>query len=679
LIVANHESFLDGVLLALFLPDRPLFVVHTWVQESKWLRPFLSFVDFVAVDPLNPMALKKVMKALQGGRSVVIFPEGRLTVTGSLMKVYEGPAYIAAKMQVPVIPVHISGTVYLPWTRLSAPHPKHWFPKIEIHIGGSHQIKIENVRTREFRKSAGLALQNILQESAFLSRSNITLIQSLWFQISMFGTKYIIADDLKRKNWTYGLLRKAIIGLGVLLDKRTSVHESIGILLPNLGVTAALIFGLTARGRIPALLNFSSGVHSMSGAMDLVQANKIITSKAFLEGANLSDLPSLMPSYEWIYLEDLQKRTLKQTLTILTNLFLWRRFEIQKDPEETAVILFTSGSEGIPKGVVHSHRSLLSNVDQIKAVFPFGPEDFFMSALPMFHAFGLTAGTLVPLLTGSRVFFYPSPLHYRVIPELIYEHQMTVLFGTSTFLSNYAKHAHPYDFRTLKYVIAGAEKLAEPVREMWMDKFGIRILEGYGATETAPVLSVNTPLAYRCGTVGKLLPGIDWKLEEVAGVHQGGLLHVTGANLMRGYLLSGQNTIQWTESTYGKGWYNTGDVVDIDAEGFVSIVGRVKRFAKIAGEMVSLDLVEKIAQLADPLANHAVIAVPDSKRGESLILWTDAQEMHREQCLKIIQEHRYSELCLPRRIEIVKQLPYLGSGKLDYKMLHIWAEELNRT
>ena len=291
----------------------------------------------------------------------------------------------------------------------------------------------------------------------------------------------------------------------------------------------------------------------------------------------------------------------------------------ERDPDDPAVVLFTSGTEGVPKGVVLSHANLLANVAQIDARFDLRLTDVFFNPLPIFHAFGLSAGMLLGLMTSMKIYLYPTPLHYRQIPELIDKVGATVLIGTDTFLAAYARNAAAYGFRTLRYVIAGAEPLKAETRRVYMEKFGLRLLEGYGVTEASPVLAVNTAAFNKVGTVGKLLPFVEPRLERVPGIDDGGRLVVRGPNVMIGYYRA--DNPGELEPPPG-GWHDTGDIAAIDAEGFVSIKGRAKRFVKIAGELVSLGAIEDHVSGLWPDDLVATVAAPDPKRGERVILAT---------------------------------------------------------
>lgn len=679
LIIANHESFLDGLLLGLFLPVNPVFVVHTGVANNFFFRLLLSQIDYLAVDPTSPLAMKKVIKLIKGGRPVVIFPEGRITVTGSLMKVYEGPAFVAAKSEACIVPVRVDGASRSFFSRLKGKNPRRIFPKIILSILPAARIPLPVATTAKLRRRrAGDAMRRLMQDMLFASHPKQTLYDALVDATKIFGRRHRLLEDVKQIEYSYGDLLKMSAILGRLAGRITGPGEHVGVLLPNLAPTVALILGLSARRRVPAMLNYTAGTEGMQTACIAAGIKTLITSRVFLEQGKLTDKVAELKAVRIVYLEDLRK-----TLTLADKLWWlgcgrWFPNAAQVaggTPDDGAVVLFTSGSEGKPKGVVLSHRAILSNIAQVRSVIDFSAEDKVLNALPIFHSFGLTIGTLLPVFTGAGLFLYPSPLHYRIIPELAYDRNCTVLLGTSTFLGNYAKFAHPYDFFRLRYVIAGAEKLAQPVRELWFEKFGIRIFEGYGATETAPVLAVNTPMSFRSGTVGQLLPGIACKLLQVPGVERGGVLHVRGPNVMSGYFRFDKPLqLEPPQSEAGAGWYDTGDVVEIDEDGFLTILGRVKRFAKVAGEMISLEVVERLAAMASASFAHAASSMTDPQRGESVILFSSDPDLTRERLHATAREAGYPELAVPRKIIRIDVLPLLGTGKVDYAKLKTMAE-----
>ncbi|HTT08920.1 MAG TPA: bifunctional acyl-ACP--phospholipid O-acyltransferase/long-chain-fatty-acid--ACP ligase [Gammaproteobacteria bacterium] len=677
LVIANHESFLDGLLLGLFLPLRPTFVVHTQVLRNPLFRFILSYVPHLAVDPTSPMAMKKVIALLESDQPVVIFPEGRITVTGSLMKVYEGPAFVAARTGATLLPVRLDGPARSYFSRLSGRHPRALFPRITLTMLPTTRLAMPDAPTAKLRrKKAGEALRRLMQEMIFASRPEQTLFSAFLDAIAVHGRGTLLLEDMRQEEESYGHLLGTSLALGRIVCKFTGENECVGLLLPNISATVCLIFGMSAFRRIPAMLNYTAGTQGMQNACFVAGVRTIITSRKFLHAAKLTGTVAALENVRVFYLEDLRGLlTWRDKLWLLSALLFPRRATLQTSPYAPAVVLFTSGSEGRPKGVAISHNALLANIAQVRAVIDFSPADKFLIALPVFHAFGLTCGAIMPLVTGCKLFLYPSPLHYRIIPEIIYDRGCTVLFGTSTFLGNYARFAHPYDFYRLRYVVAGAEKLNDEVRKIWMEKFGLRILEGYGATECAPVLAVNTPMANRPGSVGTLLPGIEYRLDAVPGIADGGILHVRGPNIMLGYFLHDHpGTLKPPRTEYGLGWYNTGDVVEIDGDGFITIKGRVKRFAKIAGEMVSLETVENIAATASPQHQHAVSTQSDLKRGESLVLFTTDGSLKREALAQAARALGAPELAVPRKIAHLKTLPLLGTGKIDYVALKKLAD-----
>ena len=677
LIIANHVSFLDGILLGVFLPKIPLFVINTYMARYWWVRLFIWPVRFVTIDPTNPLYVKSLIRTIEGDESVVIFPEGRITVTGSLMKVYHGPALVADKTGACILPVYLDGPQYSRFSRLKGVIRQRWFPSIRISIQPPRKIELDPaIKGAARRQQVGQQLSDIMRDMVFQGgERRMSILQAILDARKIHGGSHIVIEDIKRRPLSYNGLLRAVSALGDGLRPRLGEQHDIGLMLPNTIAMVATFLSMHRLGKIPALINFTMGLKGIQSAVKTAGLKQLITSRQFIEASGLQDIiDGLSNEINIIYLEDVRQDIgafIKMKALFVSWMPSLLISNADRDPDNAAVILFTSGSEGEPKGVVLSHCNLLANRRQLDAIINFTSDDVMINAMPLFHSFGLLAGMVLPLTSGMRLFLYPSPLHYTVIPELAYDVRATILFGTNTFLEGYARKAHPYDFNDARLVIAGAEKLQDETRQLWFEKFGLRILEGYGATETSPVVSINTPIYYRTGSVGRLLPGIEYHLQPVEGIEEGGRLMVKGPNIMKGYYMpDAPELLQPPETELGKGWYDTGDIVTVDELQFVTIQGRAKRFAKIAGEMISLTAVEQIARSCWPESEHAAISRPDPKKGEKLILFTTQPEPNRKQLLASAKAHGISELAVPREIVFMDAIPLLGTGKTDYNLLN---------
>ena len=681
-IIANHASLLDGVLLAVFLPDRLTIAIDTRMAEKAFIRHIIKLVNAIKIDPTNPMSAKSLIAYAREDNRIVIFPEGRLTVTGAIMKIYEGPGLIADKANASILPIRIEGAQFSPFSYLRGKVRIRWFPKITLTILEPRRVELpSDIKGRARRKLISARLYDLMTDMLFVTSDiDETLFSSLLSAVKVHGKKHTVLEDIEQQPLSYKKLILASFVLGKKIARVTKRDEYLGLMLPNSVGSVVTFFAMQAFHRVPAMINFSGGEQNVILACQTANIKKVYTSKRFVQMAKLQRIIDALMQHNIvvIYLEDV-----KQKINILDKLsgmvlslfaesyYFWKNNidsqYIEKSTAKPAVILFTSGSEGAPKGVALSHQNLQANRYQLMARVDFVPADKILNALPMFHAFGLNAGTLLPIISGMRVFMYPSPLHYRVVPSIAYSINATLLFATNTFLAGYARYAHPYDFYSVRYVFAGAEKLQEETSRLWMSKFGIRVLEGYGTTETSPVIAVNTPMENKFGTVGRFIPGIKYKLQAVAGINDGGRLFVSGPNIMLGYLFAHSPGVI---HPVPEGWYDTGDIVSINDAGYITILGRAKRFAKIAGEMISLTAIEDLLYQLWPNCQHAALNITSERKGEAIILITNYKDATRADIMAHFRKQGFSELYIPSDIKVIlPKLPVLGSGKVDYKAL----------
>ncbi len=667
-IVVNHQSFLDGCFVAAFLPNAPTFAVNVHIARRWWARPFLAAVRHFTVDPVNPFSAKAMVRAVREGQNLVIFPEGRITVTGGLMKVYEGAGMVADKAGAVLVPVRLDGLQQTKFSRMAGIIRRRWFPPLSLSVLPPVAIDPDAALLgRARRRAVGALLQGVMEQSAFATAdTGRSLFAALLDARDRSGAAMPIIEDTGRAPLSYGRVILGATVLGRRLAQMAAPGAKVGVMLPNANGAVVTFMALQAFGRVPAMLNFSAGADGMLAACAAAQVTTVLSSRAFVERGKLGPVVARMEAQvRFVWLEDV-----RAGLGMGAKLRGWLDAQRARRlpgacvrPDQPAVVLFTSGSEGVPKGVVLSHRNILSNIAQVAATIDFNASDRVFNAMPMFHSFGLTGATLLPLLCGVRTFYYPSPLHYRIVPELIYDTDSTIAFGTDTFLTGWARFAHPYDFYKMRYIFSGAERVRPETRQLYAERFGVRVLEGYGATETSPVLALNTPMHSRPGAAGRLLPGMEYRLDAVDGIENGGRLVVHGPNVMLGYLRAEAPGVL---EELPDGWYDTGDICTVDAERFVTIQARAKRFAKIAGEMVSMPAAEALAASLWPSAAHAVVAIADTRKGEALVLLTTQADASSAALLAHARQAGKAEIAVPRIVRVMAGLPLLGTGKIDY-------------
>ncbi|MFA5040797.1 MAG: AMP-binding protein [Bdellovibrionales bacterium] len=680
LIVANHVSVIDAVLLSAILPGRILFALPAKIAQRWWLRPYWSVCDDYSLDQANPITAKKMVDAMKQGQKCMIFPEGRMTTTGALMKVYESPGMIADKAGAKILPVRIDGPQYSLFSALKGVVRRRLFPKITVTILPAVDLVLpEEVKGHKRRRLAGTAVYDQLERALIEGIPYTTMLRQFLSTRPIRGGCQTVLEDTARKPLSHDAFVARIFTVSRLLSRVLGGQEKVvGVMMPNGIPNGTTIFAVQALDRVTAMINFTSGPTRIVQACQMAQIQTVVSLRGFVNAMHLEPIVSALEkeNIRIVFLEDLlaSASVFDRAVGFIkahVPVFI-AAFGLSKDPKGAALMLFTSGTEGLPKGVMLSHLNIISNACQTAVRLGVSTRDSAFACLPMFHSFGLTLGFFMPLFLGTKAFLFPSPIRYHDIPELVYDTRSTLLLGTDTFLANYEKNAAPHDFYFLRFAIGGAEKIKPETKRVWAEKFGVRLLEGYGTTEASPVVTVNSPMYYRAGTIGRVLSSMEVKLQPVEGINNGAELVIRGINVMMGYVKADKpGVIQPPQD----GWYNTGDVVSIDEDGYVTILGRTKRFAKVGGEMISLGAIEAIVCATWPGVRHVAVSVPHERKGEMVVLLTESDSVDPGIMLEKFRAAGLTELSLPRKILRVAQIPLLGSGKTDYVRARQVAEE----
>ena len=582
---------------------------------------------------------------------------------GALAKLHRDAAFIAAKINGgEITPAHIAGAGW----RFGRRH-------FTVHFGAPRALSKTEDR-RELPRQIIAALESC---AARREDENIARAFARWGR--RYGWAAPLFSETARPPLSYRQVFRGAQALGGALAARG--ESNIGVMLPSSAGAAVVFYAAAFWNLTPVFLNPAGGRRNILSACRTASVRTVYTSQKLLD--NLRAAKTAADALQEDGAEVVCLEELRETIGIrakLTAVFAaaFPSFFVRRLPGAAAksgaaaAILFTSGSEGRPKGAVLSHANLLVNTAQTLARLGGLRGEKMLNSLPVFHSFGLLAGAVLPAAGGMHALQYPSPLHYRQIPETIRRHKPAIFFSADSFLSAYAREGHPLDMQSLRLVFAGAEKLKEPTRRKWAEKFGVRILEGYGVTEASPVISVNAPSENRPGSTGRPLANIETRLLPEEGIKDGGRLHVRGPNIMLGYLYP---------DAPGKivpppdGWHDTGDIAKIDGGGFLRIIGRARRFVKISGEMAPLDGVEETLQNIWTAARFAAVGVADKKRGEQIAVLADDEKITREQIAAEFQTRGISPLWIPRAVLHVKEIPFLSTGKTDYPAAQKIAEK----
>jgi acyl-[acyl-carrier-protein]-phospholipid O-acyltransferase / long-chain-fatty-acid--[acyl-carrier-protein] ligase len=703
LLLGNHISWIDWAIVQMSSPRPVRFIMDRSIYERWYLKWFLDFFGCIPISAgAYNQALEQVTDLLNKGEVVCLFPEGTISRHGQLSEFKHGYEKAALGANGVIVPFYLRGLWGSSFSRSNA----------------GLRANRKTSRKREIVMAFGEPLAMGTQAEQLKQRI-FELSISAWHQYTdslpdvaaaWLATAKRFSSSIAMTDSTGGALTHRKVATAVLLLSRAIKAQcrspNVGLLLPTSSAGAIANLAVLNTGKTVVNLNYTAPIHSLHSAVSNAKIDTIITSRKFLERLESRGikLDALTSSTTLMILEDVMSvpSTLNKLLTMalftLTPTPILQRLVHHRVPiDAPAAILFSSGSEGDPKGVVLSHKNVMSNVRQVSDVLNTESDDIVMATLPLFHAFGLTVTTFMPLIEGIPIVTHPDPTDSVNIGKMVAKHRATIMFGTSTFFRLYTKNSRvlPLMFDSLRIVVAGAEKLSPSVRDAFKLKFNKDILEGYGATETTPVASVNIPDALdiqswkvqqgaRHGTVGMPLPGTSFRIVDpdtlaTLETDEDGLILIGGNQVMLGYLNDPEKTADAVVALDGMRWYKTGDKGHIDKDGFLTIVDRYSRFAKIGGEMVGLSSVEEAVRsaLEAPELQCLAVAVPDAKKGESIVLLLNSDDVDPsdlDDLKKRLQDHGLNPLMTPARFEIVAQIPTLASGKTDYIAARALAE-----
>ena len=697
LLTPNHASMVDAVLLLASI-DRPIrFIMFKGSYEHPLVKPFAKIMGVIPIasdqGPREMIhSLRMATDALKNGEIVCIFPEGQMTRIGQMLPFRRGMERIIKGVDVPIVPVNLDGI----WGSIFSFAGGRFLWKFPRHIPYPVRVTFgkplpPTSSSQEVRR----AVQDLGAEAFARRKKRMhTLPQSFIYTARRHPFRFAMADGQTPKLNYFAVLARTIL-LARRLRKQWQGQEMVGILMPPSIPGAIVNLAAMLMGKVPVNLNYTASDATLSSCAEQCNLKTVVTARAFLERVKVQ------PPAEAIFLEELATKpgfgerlscVLAAILLPAKALMKFAGCERPASLDDIATIIFSSGSTGDPKGVILTHYNIASNVEQLNQVFMLHAHDRIMGILPFFHSFGFTGTLCLPAATGIGVVFHPNPLDSRVIGALVNKYAVTLLLATPTFLNAYTRRCTPEDFGSLRFVMAGAEKLPDRISQAFEDQFGIRPLEGYGCTECSPAVTVNTidfraasfrQVGAKRGSIGHPLPGITVKIVdpdtmEPVGVDVPGLLLVRGPNIMRGYL----NKPEKTAEVLRDGWYNTGDIARMDEDGFLRVTDRLSRFSKIGGEMVPHikieDLLQELAGATEQ--TFVVTAVPDEKKGERLIVLHTLGEPQLEECLEKLGKSDLPALWRPRPDQFlrIENLPYLGTGKLDLRKARELALEMSK-